>query len=742
MESARDHGGGRSINAEAGRGRPRRRGSSPYRMSSKERKASRHRKKSSPMWGCIAFVFIVITLLLAVTLGGLLYKQYVGQQSQVKAGALFTDGGRAVSYLYLVNETGHPTHKPVGYVRLFAEEDSVRVVAEVTQLAPHSSHGFHVFQFSDPLGTNYGDVMALDKSSTHGCPGKTDGQRTGDLGNIVANPMGIAVYDAKVDRVSLSSFIGRTVVIHKFEDDCLTEPVGKAGPPWAQGAITLEGPTHKNIVLPAPRDVDEDSSAAPGVPRASKAVAPDAAASSVETQQQQQQQQDDGPQQSSAKSVKSKGLRHVVSAAAAKKARRAALKRMKTMASAASSGDGGGDSGPAADESSDGSNPDSPADPPVKKDALQSAADKYVSCLRLAKQVNADPAMCRKPLESLEKAGGYPVGQSPAIKQIPSQPAAAMAAPPATPPTPPPPPQAAAAPPPAAMAAAQPAMQAQPVVQAQPAEQGDSGSQAPPQEQPRRQPLPATPETAPGKYVKASNRRPHSKVAMGPVGAAGAAVGAHAGGGHSRHGGGTPAAIHSQHIMHRAVDHPHHPHGAEETASEDAHGKSTASGASSPSPPSAAAADDGHRQASHEHQPIPPPAGAGRVGGPGIYRSKSTYAAGAQSAHDTHGSSSVAVSESPSGEGASGAGQGTTPTSSSVVSTSSSSPTAPSGGANSASMASAASTGQPDHVSATHKRAVAAGAEASSAGYPGAPLKRTHNAGDEGTPAGVAGHVP
>ena len=51
----------------------------------------------------------------------------------------------------------------------------------------------------------------------------------GDLGNIVSNPMGLGVYDGKVSHVSLSNFIGRTVVVHRDEDDCASEPVALGG---------------------------------------------------------------------------------------------------------------------------------------------------------------------------------------------------------------------------------------------------------------------------------------------------------------------------------------------------------------------------------------------------------------------------------------------------------------------------------------------------------------------------------
>jgi hypothetical protein len=176
-----------SINAEAGRGLSRRRHqddqtrhSSGNSRSGNSRSGGASRSKkgaSTGLWGCVAFVFIVITVLLALSLGAMFYKQYMGQQTQAKLGSLFTDGGRAVSYLYAANDTAK-LRRPVGYVRFFAEDDAVRVVAEMTGLEPGTSHGFHVFQYSDPLGTNYGEVMSIDKSSKHGCPDSSTQCRT------------------------------------------------------------------------------------------------------------------------------------------------------------------------------------------------------------------------------------------------------------------------------------------------------------------------------------------------------------------------------------------------------------------------------------------------------------------------------------------------------------------------------------------------------------------------------------
>jgi len=127
-----------------------------------------------------------------------------------------------------------------GLVTFTVEGDAVRVSGSITGLSP-GKHGFHVHEF--------GDMSANDGSSAggHFNPGnKQHGSResmeshAGDLGNVVADASGTATFDFLVRKFSLSgndSIIGRALVIHRDEDDLMSQPAGNSGPRIGWGVI-------------------------------------------------------------------------------------------------------------------------------------------------------------------------------------------------------------------------------------------------------------------------------------------------------------------------------------------------------------------------------------------------------------------------------------------------------------------------------------------------------------------------
>merc|ERR550519_844767 len=109
------------------------------------------------------------------------------------------------------------------------------VNATITGLPSKTSHGFHVHQ--------HGDISSDDGTATgghwnprgvdHACPG-TAARHIGDLGNIVANDDGVAIYTHRfrVDELPLTGengIIGRGMIVHHDIDDCETQPTGNAG---------------------------------------------------------------------------------------------------------------------------------------------------------------------------------------------------------------------------------------------------------------------------------------------------------------------------------------------------------------------------------------------------------------------------------------------------------------------------------------------------------------------------------
>lgn len=139
----------------------------------------------------------------------------------------------------------HPTvgNDVNGVVRFFETDEGVRVVAEINNLAPNSTHGFHIHQ--------YGDCSALDGTSAgghfnpfdtqHGGP-DSDERHVGDLGNISVDENGFAELDEVDPMLSLNgpdSIIGRGIIVHAGEDDLESQPTGAAGARLSCGVIGI-----------------------------------------------------------------------------------------------------------------------------------------------------------------------------------------------------------------------------------------------------------------------------------------------------------------------------------------------------------------------------------------------------------------------------------------------------------------------------------------------------------------------
>lgn len=139
----------------------------------------------------------------------------------------------------------HPTtgNTVNGVVRFFETDDGVRVVAEVYDLAPNSTHGFHIHE--------YGDCSALDGTTAgghfnpfdaeHGGP-DSDERHVGDLGNITVDQNGFAQLDITDSMISFdgpAGIIGRGIIVHSGEDDFESQPTGAAGSRLSCGAIGI-----------------------------------------------------------------------------------------------------------------------------------------------------------------------------------------------------------------------------------------------------------------------------------------------------------------------------------------------------------------------------------------------------------------------------------------------------------------------------------------------------------------------
>jgi superoxide dismutase, Cu-Zn family len=127
-----------------------------------------------------------------------------------------------------------------GEVTFTAESGGVHVVGTFSGLV-YGEHGFHVHE--------KGDCSAPDGASAggHFNPGakphaarEAAARHAGDLGNLKADPYGLARVDFVDSTLSLSgpdSIVGKAVIIHEKADDFTTQPTGNAGARHACGVI-------------------------------------------------------------------------------------------------------------------------------------------------------------------------------------------------------------------------------------------------------------------------------------------------------------------------------------------------------------------------------------------------------------------------------------------------------------------------------------------------------------------------
>jgi superoxide dismutase, Cu-Zn family len=138
----------------------------------------------------------------------------------------------------------HPTqgNNVTGLITFTKVDNGVKVVADLQGLSK-GNHGIHIHEC--------GDCSAADGASagghfnpmgeSHGAP--MDAMRhEGDMGNITADETGNAhleYIDKMISLGGMASVIGRSVIVHKNEDDLKTQPTGNSGPRVACGVIGI-----------------------------------------------------------------------------------------------------------------------------------------------------------------------------------------------------------------------------------------------------------------------------------------------------------------------------------------------------------------------------------------------------------------------------------------------------------------------------------------------------------------------
>jgi superoxide dismutase, Cu-Zn family len=127
-----------------------------------------------------------------------------------------------------------------GDITFTQDAKGVHVVGSFTGLA-YGEHGFHIHEKGDcsaPDGSSAGGHFN-PTSAHHGARDAQD-RHAGDLGNLKADPYGMARLDITDDKISLdgpNSIIGKAVIVHEKADDFQTQPTGNAGGRLACGVI-------------------------------------------------------------------------------------------------------------------------------------------------------------------------------------------------------------------------------------------------------------------------------------------------------------------------------------------------------------------------------------------------------------------------------------------------------------------------------------------------------------------------
>ena len=129
-----------------------------------------------------------------------------------------------------------------GTVTFTGSDAGVKVVVDVQGLSK-GKHGFHIHEYGDcsaPDGMSAGGHFNPD-AKQHGGPMDMT-RHMGDMGNLVADESGKAHLEYIDQTISLKgehSIIGKSIILHKNEDDLKTQPAGNAGPRIACGVIGL-----------------------------------------------------------------------------------------------------------------------------------------------------------------------------------------------------------------------------------------------------------------------------------------------------------------------------------------------------------------------------------------------------------------------------------------------------------------------------------------------------------------------
>ena len=135
-----------------------------------------------------------------------------------------------------------------GHLSLSRTYGGLRILGQLSKMAPGSEHGFHLHEVGDcsaPDASSAGDHYD-PSGALHGHP--DDGMHhAGDLPNLRADGNGEITVDVVAKNLELGTghsadIVGRAIVLHALPDDYRTQPAGASGERIACGVIGSAGP--------------------------------------------------------------------------------------------------------------------------------------------------------------------------------------------------------------------------------------------------------------------------------------------------------------------------------------------------------------------------------------------------------------------------------------------------------------------------------------------------------------------
>jgi superoxide dismutase, Cu-Zn family len=130
-----------------------------------------------------------------------------------------------------------------GTVKFIQTEGELLIAAVLSGLPP-GKHGIHLHEkgvCAEPDYASAGEHFN-PTNQPHACP-PDKARHAGDLGNVEVDAEGNARFELRTDLLTVdagpSSVVGRAVILHDMEDDCMTHPSGAAGKRLACAVVQM-----------------------------------------------------------------------------------------------------------------------------------------------------------------------------------------------------------------------------------------------------------------------------------------------------------------------------------------------------------------------------------------------------------------------------------------------------------------------------------------------------------------------